>query len=78
MPRVEGDAGFRDPPALAIGFLALLGGESGEEGVEVREAAIGPVELAVLAQQPAGALAGFAAGVVEEQGVRRGERRSPK
>ena len=67
------DAGFGDAAPLAVGFLALLGGEGLEEGVEALVAAIGPVELAVAPQQPARALAGRAAGLIEEEGVRGGE-----
>ncbi len=73
MPRVEGDAGFGDAPPFALGLLALLRGEGREIGVEVGVAAIGPVELAVLAQQPARAFAGLATGFIEEEGVRGGE-----
>ena len=65
--RFERDAGFGDAPPLAFGLLALLCREGVEVGIEVGVAAIGPVELAVAAHEPARCLAGRAAGLIEKQ-----------
>jgi hypothetical protein len=71
--RLEMNAGLGDPAALAPGFFALLGGEGLEIGLEARVAAVGPVELAVAADQPAGVGAHRARRLIQKQGVHRGE-----
>src|SRR5262245_63924023 len=43
---LEHDAGFSNAPALALGFLALVGAEGSQELVEAPITAVGPVELA--------------------------------
>src|SRR6185437_7150234 len=66
---LEADAGLGHPAALAPGFLALLGRESLEIGLEARVAAVGPMKLAIAPQQPAGALAGRAPGLIDKERV---------
>src|SRR5487761_166798 len=71
--RLEADAGLGHAPALASRFLALLRRERLEVCVEARIGPVAPVELAVAAQQPTRRLADCARGLIEEEGVHRGE-----
>src|SRR3984893_6536931 len=71
--RLEADAGIRDAAALATRLLALLGGEGAQIVIEARVTAIGPVKLAVAAQQPAALRAGRARRLIEKQCMHTGQ-----
>ncbi len=72
-PSVELDARFGHAPALAFGLLALLSGESREEGVERTRIPVEPMELAVAPFDEAGALQGLEVVLAREQHVPGGE-----
>ncbi len=67
------DAGFQHPASFAAGLLAFLGGEGPQVLLEVGKTLVGPVELAVATQQPAGVFKCLAVGPVEKQRVGRGQ-----
>src|ERR1700730_1883616 len=70
---LEVHARIRDAAALATRLLALLGGEGAQIVIEARVTAIGPVKLAVAAQQPAALRAGRARRLIEKQRMHPGQ-----
>src|ERR1700738_3604799 len=75
--RLEAHAGIRDAAALATRLLALLGGEGAQIVIEARVTAIGPVKLAVAAQQPAALRAGRTRRLIQKQCMHAGQSVAP-